>query len=297
MYAARLLRLGVCTVGVGVAPSFAHAHFVLNAPASWQVQNGLGDPQKAGPCGDPGTKTKAVTTFHAGETVHFDVDEMVPHGGHYRVALGLKGVADLPLDPKVVTKAGVSVSAPIENPPQFPVLADGVNLHTGDEIAPGKKWTWDVKLPAGMTCSGCILQVTEFMTDHGSNTGGNDGYFYHHCANVTILPALRPDAGLAADAAQSPDAADGPIESRPDAAARDAPIDGASGAGGFSGAGGGASGSGGSSGDDGQGTSGSGGAGGAPDAKRDSGGCALAGGGPGGSALLLLLLLALARRR
>ena len=57
-----------------------------------------------------------------------------------------------------------------------------------------KVWK-DVKLPAGMTCTGCVLQVTQFMTDHGSNTGGNDGYFYHHCANVTILPAAAPDAG------------------------------------------------------------------------------------------------------
>src|SRR4051812_15639254 len=195
MSTGRLLGLCVCVLAVGAAPSSAHAHFVLNMPASWQQQSGLGDPQKAGPCGNPGTPTKAVTTFHAGDTVHIDVNETIPHGGHYRVALGLKGQADLPADPTVVTKAGVSVSAPIQMPPQFPVLADGVNVHTGGAIMPGKKWTWDVKLPAGMTCAACVLQITEFMTDHGSNTGGNDGYFYHHCADIIIQAGATPDAG------------------------------------------------------------------------------------------------------
>jgi MYXO-CTERM domain-containing protein len=44
-----------------------------------------------------------------------------------------------------------------------------------------------------MTCaSNCVLQVAEFMSDHGLNNPG--GCFYHHCANITIQ-AGGTDAG------------------------------------------------------------------------------------------------------
>src|SRR4051812_44553694 len=81
------------------APSAARAHFVLMQPMSFQMQNIAGDPQKPGPCGEPGTATNMVTTYHAGDTVHFIFKEAITHGGHYRVALGLHGKADLPADP------------------------------------------------------------------------------------------------------------------------------------------------------------------------------------------------------
>src|SRR5688572_11832928 len=184
----------LATLAAAGVPSVAFGHFVLEKPLSWQMQNSAGDPQKAGPCGEPGTKTGAVTEFNAGDTVRFEFVETIVHGGHYRVALGLKGQGDLPPDPPVTATNGISVSAPIQNPPQFPVLADGLHPHDGNAISAGKRWTADVKLPAGITCAECVLQITQFMTDHGSNTGGNDGFFYHHCAIVTIKAASVPDA-------------------------------------------------------------------------------------------------------
>jgi hypothetical protein len=46
------------------APALVHAHFTLMEPASWLVENRLGDPQKLGPCGgttaDAGMPTNAV---------------------------------------------------------------------------------------------------------------------------------------------------------------------------------------------------------------------------------------------
>jgi hypothetical protein len=200
----RVLFLSLLTA---VVPTAAEAHFILMQPPSWQMQGQVGDPQKMGPCGDPGTKTNVVTTFHAGDTVHFVFSEAIPHTGHYRFALGVHGMADLPADPHVTTNAqGFSVSVPIENPAQFPVLADGVNQHDGN-IPVGKMWTADVKLPADMTCQECVLQITEYMRDHGSNTGGNDGFFYHHCAVVNIVAAAAPtDAARAADAGEAIDA-------------------------------------------------------------------------------------------
>jgi hypothetical protein len=270
---------------VMLAPGLASAHFVLDVPLSWQKQDGLGDPQKMGPCGDPGMKTGKVTDYHEGEMVHLEFREMLPHGGHYRIALGLHGTADIPVDPTVVAKNGTSISAPIQSPPQFPVLADGILVHTAAEIKVGKLWTWDVKLPTGMVCDQCFLQVTQFMTDHGSNTGGNDGYFYHHCAAIRILPAVASDGGAtAADAAAIADvgtpsdvAAMSDVPGKPDTAAADARTNANA---------------------DGGSDPGEGGAGGAPPAKKSSG-CSFAGGGSGGG-LLLLIALALrlgARRR
>ena len=267
-------------VAMGGAPTAAFGHFVLDKPLSWQEQSVLGDPQKKGPCGDPGTATGAVTDFTAGATVHFELTETIPHGGHYRVALGLKGQADLPADPPVTARAGISVSAPIQNPPQFPVLADGLLVHTDSEISPGKRWTADVKLPAGMTCEKCVLQITQFMTDHGSNTGGNDGFFYHHCAVVNIKAAVTPDAAPApADAAPPRDTV------TPDVApARDAglPADTATATGGAPGTGG---------------ATATGGTGGAPPPKGDSGGCSVGGADSPPLVLALLLLSAFPARR
>jgi len=40
-----------CAAFVGMVPVAADAHFQLLAPASWLVENQLGDPQKAAPCG------------------------------------------------------------------------------------------------------------------------------------------------------------------------------------------------------------------------------------------------------
>jgi hypothetical protein len=249
------------------APSITFGHFVLEKPLSWQEQNLLGDPQKAGPCGDPGMKTGKVTELAAGETVHFEFVETIVHGGHYRIALGLTGQGDLPPDPPVMARSGVSISAPIQNPPQFPVLADGLHVHDGS-ISAGKRWAADVKLPAGMTCNQCVLQITQFMTDHGSNTGGNDGFFYHHCAVVTIKAAAAPDAAAppAADAAAPPDAGH-TSDTRPAT-------------GGSAGA---------------PATGGTGGS--TPAPSGGSGGCAVGGGSSSGLLLLLILLSAFRARR
>jgi MYXO-CTERM domain-containing protein len=184
-----------------------------------------------------------------------------------------------------MAKNGISISVPIQNPAVFPVLADGVNPHNASDIRTPKKWTYDVKLPAGMTCDACVLQITQFMTDHGSNTGGNDGFFYHHCANVTIAAAAGIDAGTPTDSAPAVDVAP----------ATDSAATGGAGGTGGSGTGGaratGGSGGGGHSGTG--GTTGTGGTedtGGAPPPKTSSGGCAV--GGAGGGGLLVLLLLA-----
>jgi hypothetical protein len=178
----------------------AHAHFKLDSPASRSEQDGLGGPQKSSPCGesdvtqgsDDSTPTNIVVQLKAGGAVTVAITETITHPGHYRVALA-PDMASLPPEPTVTPGAGFACgSAPIDPNPQYPVLADGLFVHTSSFN--GVEQSAQVLLPAGMTCPNCVLQVIEFMGDHGLNNPG--GCFYHHCSIVNIT-ADGPDAGVA----------------------------------------------------------------------------------------------------
>src|SRR4249920_1566724 len=115
--------LGIVAVAA-VLPVTADAHFTLVEPPSWLMENRLGDPQKAGPCGgtsaDAGTPTMTVTPVAGGSKLHLKVQETVFHPGHYRVALAMNSRAELPAYSYVVTgdteKGAWSVSASIQSP-------------------------------------------------------------------------------------------------------------------------------------------------------------------------------------
>jgi hypothetical protein len=188
-------------LGFAVLASPAEAHFILKTPAAWTTQDGLGMPQKAPPCGDPtvestGSVTGTITALHPGETVTITIDEVIPHPGHYRIALATDRSL-LPPEPPVTAGSTPCGSVPVENPPVFPVLADGVFEHTAAFTAPQ---TIQVTIPTDVTCTKCTLQVIEFMSDHPLNNPG--GCFYHHCADVSIEPGGDPDGS----AGEMPDA-------------------------------------------------------------------------------------------
>src|SRR3954469_9095718 len=113
-----------------LAPAVVDAHFTLVAPASWLVENRLGDPQKAGPCGgtsaDAGTPTNAIGKVQGGSTLHVKVQETVFHPGHYRIALAANSRAELPADPEMTTRESyrgpMSVSAKIQSPAAPPII-------------------------------------------------------------------------------------------------------------------------------------------------------------------------------
>jgi hypothetical protein len=173
----------------------AKAHFVLVSPAASLVQNRLGDPQKVAPCGgvsanagrgtpaNPGVPSGAATEMKGGAMFHLLIQETVFHPGHYRVALA-RTVAELPRDPVVTTRESdrgpQSVSAEIQNPAVPPVLVDGLFAHTE---RPTGLVEADVAIP-NINCRNCVLQVIEFMAEHGRNDDGD--FSYHHCANVNI---------------------------------------------------------------------------------------------------------------
>lgn len=173
---------------LGVLPIAADAHFVLIEPQATLVQDQRGDPQKLGPCGgtsaNAGTPSNIVGKVQGGQKLHLKVMETIYHPGHYRVALAVNSVDELPADPTALTmesdRGPRSVSAPIQNPVKAPILADGLFVHTAKSADPFEA---DVQMP-NINCPKCTLQIVEFMAEHGVNADG--GFYYHHCANLAI---------------------------------------------------------------------------------------------------------------
>lgn len=159
----------------------AYAHFKLNQPANWSAQSSDGSPQKTAPCGNEGAAADAgmVTEYKVGSMITIAVDETVPHPGHYRVSIAADQ-ASLPADPDGDVKADMTSqcgSLAISASPAMPLIGDGLIAHTNNRTGPQ---TMQVKLPDGMLCDKCVLQVVEFMSNHGAPC------FYHHCANIKI---------------------------------------------------------------------------------------------------------------
>jgi hypothetical protein len=187
----RMLRMQLVLVGL-LVPATAHAHFVLQAPRSRTEQDGQGDPQKSSPCGQNDAQrvavpTNVVTAFEPGQTITITIDEVTYHPGHYRVVLSPTGPSGLPADPET-TPPRTCESLAIQEPPVYPVLADGMLPHTEPFAGPQ---SFQVVLPDDVACERCTLQVLEFMS---AEVGGNGACFYHHCADISIA-AAGSDAG------------------------------------------------------------------------------------------------------
>jgi hypothetical protein len=178
----------IAAAAIAALPAMVQAHFLLLEPVPTLVQNQLGDPQKLGPCGgttaNAGTPTQTVSKVKGGTPLHLTIRETVFHPGHYRVALVVNALSDLPADPTATTRdterGPYSVATPIQNPIAAPLLADGLFPHT---TRPTDLWQMDLPMP-NITCKKCSLQVTQFMAEHGVNKDG--GFYYHHCAELEI---------------------------------------------------------------------------------------------------------------
>ena len=185
----RTTTLVTCLVMLGLVAT-AEAHFRLNVPAANLQQNPpYGDPQKAQPCGGAGTPTNMVTDVRSGAMLSISITETIDHPGFYRVAVA-QDMAGLPKDPpEDATDANCYGLMPISNP-MLPMLADGLLEHTGSFNDVPQ--TMQVMIPAGMTCTNCVLQVVQYMRNHGQPC------YYHHCATVNISPdaPLPPDGGI-----------------------------------------------------------------------------------------------------
>jgi hypothetical protein len=181
--------------------STAHAHFRLLKPTSWIVEDGLGDPQKSGPCGtSSGTPTNAVTTFKPGETITVEWAETIPHPGHFRIAVARERSELMDPDIEVDDSCNYAPGSVGNEPPVYPVLLD--NLYPRDNPGFGETFTQEVTLP-DMECEKCTLQIIQFMTEHAHPC------IYYHCADIAIVGdgSGTPDAGV--DAGGGPQAGTG----------------------------------------------------------------------------------------
>jgi hypothetical protein len=186
---ARTLLLSLALLGVVALP--AQAHFRLDEPAdALVVETGSGDPtggdQKTPPCGVGTKKSNKVTKVAPGGKIHIKIKETIQHGGHYRVAL-VQNRDDLK-DPVPETTATNCVSAPIQDPPVAPILADGLFKHAQADTIPAF-WETDITVP-NQPCANCTLQIIEFMTPHAPQC------FYHHCATVDVNASAPADGGV-----------------------------------------------------------------------------------------------------
>jgi MYXO-CTERM domain-containing protein len=197
------LGFATCTA---LAPATASAHFYIDypdagvypgpSPEPWWHQDGLGSPQKLGPCGDEddatgtgGGPTHAVTPYAPGQTVTLQWTEVISHAGWFRIALASdrKAFVDPPIQ---VDSNGNSADAGIEDPPVPPVIADGIYKHA---IGASKTWPpYTITLPT-TPCAKCTIQIIQVMLDHPSNLGNlpdgapnPDGFLYHHCIDISI---------------------------------------------------------------------------------------------------------------
>src|SRR6266705_6866753 len=137
-------RFSLIIVATVLVAQNSLAHFKLLEPASWLMESDRGDPQKSGPCGgsnsDWGKPSYIISKAVGGRKLHIKVQETVYHPGHYRVSLAVNSSTELPPDPQTATKDSergpLSVSAVIQNPPQIPVLADGLFVHSTRPTSP-----------------------------------------------------------------------------------------------------------------------------------------------------------------
>jgi hypothetical protein len=182
--------IAAAVLAVAAAHGIASAHFKLVAPKVMTTQNEpYGDPQKAPPCGPSGTVSPngELAVVPPGSMLTITIDETITHPGHYRVALA-QDVASLPAAPTVTPVGNDQCgSTTIDANPTLPVLADGLFAHTASFN--GVEQSVQVQLPAGMTCENCVLQVIQYMKNHGAPC------FYYHCAAITISNSA-PDAGV-----------------------------------------------------------------------------------------------------
>ena len=155
---------------------------------------------------DWGKPSYIVTKAVGGQKLHIKLQETVYHPGHYRVALAVNSPTELPLDPQATTRDSergpMSLAAAIQNPPQTPVLADGLFVHNTRPAGAMPPWETDVLLP-NINCKKCILQIVQFMAEHAFNNPGR--YTHHHCAELQITadPAKPLDRGWPAERSTS----------------------------------------------------------------------------------------------
>lgn len=178
----------------------ALAHIVLEAPANFQVVDAAGNPNKLEPCGGAGTATNAVTNVLAGGRLTVTWTEPIMHPGHFRLALARDPLEFVTPTPQLNQGGANCQSAPIARNPAYPVLEDGLFVHT--TAAPNNRYSTTITVP-DVPCENCTLQLMQFMSSHAPPC------FYFQCAKLRIIAR---DAGVPLPV----DAGSGPVDAGAD---------------------------------------------------------------------------------
>ena len=170
-----------------LTPSIAAAHAVLTDPPPRTTA------LKAGPCGAAGsTRGTNVTTYMAGSTITVKWNETIDHPGHYRISLDMDG------QDFVVPPTANDSTEGMTN-----VIKDLIPDIQGGTLP--RPYTYELTLP-NMACTNCTIQMIQMMTDkppYTTDAASDD--IYYQCADITIVTANAPDAGVG----DMPDAGDG----------------------------------------------------------------------------------------
>ena len=184
----QMLRPLPCLLAIGAiaAAAPAQAHFKLIKPASWIVEDELGDPQKSGPCGPEGSggmMTNEITTVEAGSTLEVEYVETIHHPGWFRIALAADRSEFEEIEFPNTTDCNYDMTT-VPEEPHGNVLADGL---AKDENLGGSNRTFKetVKIP-NEPCEKCTLQVIQVMAD---SIHRPPGCIYYHCADLKIVAA------------------------------------------------------------------------------------------------------------
>jgi hypothetical protein len=179
-----------------------HAHFKLLTPASWVNEDSSGGPQKGSPCGvggaddvQPVPMSGKITEYHAGEEIEVTWVDTVAHPGHFRIALA-ENRADLK-DPAIKQDSYCSYDEDmVPKEASGNVLADGVAYRSrmGFSGQAGMMFSQKVTLP-NKPCDKCTLQVMQIMENDIQSISN---CYYHHCADIKILPAEGGEGGPSA---------------------------------------------------------------------------------------------------
>ena len=179
------------------APVQAAAHISLDQGGTHRSR--YGDVElKAPPCGRPGGARGTHTyAYEPGQTITVSIIETVAHPSYFRIAFQASGDDEFkepasidPIDPTRACPDGPGDhcgSSDFFNTPN--VLMDDLDPHLAG--APGRKYTWTVKLP-DIECDGCTLQIIQVMEDdtfHGPydpmpGVGIED--VYHQCIDLVL---------------------------------------------------------------------------------------------------------------
>jgi len=184
---------------VAALSSHAEAHFKLLSPTPWIVENDLGDPQKAGPCGaaaGAGQETGTVTTVQAGDSLMVEFEETIHHPGWFRISLAedRNSFADIAFESTASCNYDLS-TVPTEA--HGNVLSDGIGMDE-DLAGPTRRFSEMVTVP-DISCDNCTLQIIQVMADAVHSP---PGCIYYHCANIKVVGvAGAADAGSSGAAA------------------------------------------------------------------------------------------------